>query len=106
DAAVESIGGDAGIDIEGAMSEAIAESDAEQAKEDAEVREVSNDIDEAFENITERSSADAITQAELGGETAAAIQKAFEMNNLGELSTLVDDFKSKGGDVSVLREQL
>jgi hypothetical protein len=56
--------------------------------------------------MTERSSADAIAQAELGGETAARIQKAFETRDLSKLPGIVTDFKAKGGDIAVLRQQL
>lgn len=107
DAAVGSFeSGEHAIDIEGAMNEAVEESAAKQEQEDAERQEVSSDVDKAFEGLTERSSADAVTQAELGGETAAAIQKAFETKDLESLKGLIEDFKGKGGDIAVLREQL
>jgi hypothetical protein len=97
---------DAGQKFQGEDIAPVEVGGAEKAAEGTEDIANDRDVDDAFDTMTERSSSDAVTQAELGGETAARIQKAFEMKDLSTLPGLLNEFTTKGGDLAVLREQL
>lgn len=69
---------------------------------------VEEEVDQAFEAIKGDGAEtdEAAKQAELGGDYAQKVQQAFEKGDTKSLSSLVEDFKAKGGDTAVLREQL